>query len=98
MAFRMLRILGGYGLPGAAWEGWTVQGDQLIAPNGFSFSAAELAYLQSVLHRRSCSASYTRLTDAPESPGRLFPSLIALEALRRLLIRLNPYKGGKHDH
>lgn len=48
MAFRMLRILNGYALPGSAWELWTVRGAELIAPNGFSFTAPELEYLQSV--------------------------------------------------
>ena len=48
MAFRMLRILNGYGLPGSAWEGWTVRDSHIIAPNGFSFDAPDLEYLQSV--------------------------------------------------
>ncbi len=48
MAFRMLRILNGFGLPGSAWEGWTVQGSKIISPNGFSFDAPGLEYLQSV--------------------------------------------------
>ena len=48
MAFRMLRILNGFGLPGSAWEGWTVQGSKITSPNGFSFDAPGLEYLQSV--------------------------------------------------
>ena len=48
MAMRMLRILRGYALPGADWEGWTIRGDTLYAPNGHGFDAAGLAYLQHV--------------------------------------------------
>lgn len=42
MAYRMLRILRGYALPGQAWEGWTVRGGELISPAGQSFDAAWL--------------------------------------------------------
>ena len=48
MAFRMLRILNGFSLPGSAWEGWMVQGSKITSPNGFSFDAPGLEYLQSV--------------------------------------------------
>lgn len=48
MAMRMLRILRGYALPGVHWEGWTVRGDTLFAPNGHSFTAANLAYIENV--------------------------------------------------
>jgi DNA-binding XRE family transcriptional regulator len=48
MAMRMLRILRGYALPGHHWEGWTVRGDKLYAPNGHSFDAANLAYIENV--------------------------------------------------
>ena len=47
MAFRMLRILRGYALPGDHWAGWTMRGRQLIAPNGRSFDAV---WLQNVEH------------------------------------------------
>lgn len=30
MAYRMLRILTGYALPGKAWEGWSVHGDRAL--------------------------------------------------------------------
>lgn len=48
LAFRMLRILQGYALPGSAWEGWTVSGDTLHAPNGRHFTAGELLHLEQV--------------------------------------------------
>ncbi|OGS99644.1 MAG: hypothetical protein A2Y51_00095 [Gallionellales bacterium RIFCSPLOWO2_02_60_31] len=48
MAFRMLRLLRGAGLPGEAWQGWTVSGDTLHAPNGRHFTAAELQHIEQV--------------------------------------------------
>ena len=48
MAYRMLRILTGYALPGKAWEGWAVHGDRLIAPNGRWFDANSLEQLERV--------------------------------------------------
>ncbi len=46
MAFKMLRILRGYALPGVSWEGWTVLKDVLYSPDGRAFPAADLYYLQ----------------------------------------------------
>lgn len=46
MAFRMLRILQGYALPGKDWEGWTVRGRELISPTGYSFDAYYLDQVQ----------------------------------------------------
>ena len=48
MACRMLRILRGYALPGVSWEGWTVAGDTLTAPNGRHFTANELQYIEQI--------------------------------------------------
>lgn len=48
MAFRMLRVLRGYALPGVSWEGWTVQGDTLRAPNGRHYTAGELQHIEQV--------------------------------------------------
>ena len=48
MAYRMLRILCGYALPGAQWEGWTVRGNLLINPAGRTFSVPDLEYLEHV--------------------------------------------------
>lgn len=48
LAFRMLRILRGFALPGKAWEGWLVDGDRLIAPNGRWFDANSLQHLEQV--------------------------------------------------
>jgi len=48
MAYRMLRVLTGYGLPGKAWEGWTVCGDRLYAPNGQWYEANTLEQIEQV--------------------------------------------------
>ena len=48
MAYRMLRILCGYALPGYQWDGWTLYGDKLYNPAGRSFDSASLQYLELV--------------------------------------------------
>lgn len=48
LAFRMLRILQDYALPGSDWEGWTISGDTLTAPNGRHFTAGELQHIEQV--------------------------------------------------
>jgi hypothetical protein len=40
-AFKLLRILRGYELPGAAWQGWRLVGDTLWSPEGRGFRADE---------------------------------------------------------
>ncbi len=62
MAYRMLRILGGFALPGQQWEGWTLRGGVLFSPNGRSFDAvwlhnAELVFAQAKLFRQMYAAS-----------------------------------------
>lgn len=48
MAYRMLRILRGYALPGVAWQGWTIRDDKLINPVGQSFDSVWLENIQYV--------------------------------------------------
>ena len=48
LAYRMLRILTGYALPGKAWEGWTVCKDRLYAPNGHWYEANSLEQIEQV--------------------------------------------------
>lgn len=48
MAYRLLRLQRGCALPGKAWEGWTIQGDTLHAPNGRHFTAGELQHIEQV--------------------------------------------------
>lgn len=63
MAYRMLRILRGYALPGVYWEDWTLQGRELLSPNGRVFDAAWLLNMEHVfaqarlwrqMYARSC--------------------------------------------
>ena len=48
MAHRMLRILRGYALPDIYWEDWTLQGRELLSPNGRAFDAAWLLNIEHV--------------------------------------------------
>lgn len=75
MAFRMLRILTGAALPGAAWDCWTVRGDRLIAPNGRWFDAAyleqfELVYSMARLWRQD----YAKRNRTPSGVVLAFPA------------------------
>ncbi len=40
-AFKLLRILRGYELPGAAWRGYRLKGDTLWSPEGLAFKASD---------------------------------------------------------
>lgn len=44
-AFKLLKVLTGYELPGDAWERWSLRGDTLFSPDGRSFKAWELMQL-----------------------------------------------------
>jgi len=44
-AYKLLRILTGYELPGEAWRGWRLSGNTLWSPEGKKFMAADLSYL-----------------------------------------------------
>lgn len=70
IAYRMLRILTGYALPGKAWEGWTIQGDRLIAPNGRWFDANSMEQIERVyalarLWRQDYERRHHRLVPFP---------------------------------
>lgn len=61
MAYRMLRILRGYALPGVHWEGWTVRGREMFSPTGRSFDALHLAQIEYVFAQaRLWRKSYAR--------------------------------------
>lgn len=77
MAYRMLRVLRGYALPGVEWEGWTVRGRNLFAPNGRPFDAVllqniELVFGQARLFRKMYSATHIQ---KPPSVVLPFPDL-----------------------
>ena len=40
-AYKLMRILRGYELPGNAWRGYTLRGDTLWSPEGLAFKAAD---------------------------------------------------------
>lgn len=48
MAFRMLRVLRGVGLPGYEWDGWTIYKGKLFSPAGRGFGAADLEHIELV--------------------------------------------------
>jgi len=61
MAYRMLRILRGYALPGVTWEGWTLRDHQLFTPAGRSFDAVWLENIEYVFSQaRLWRQMYTR--------------------------------------
>lgn len=73
MAYRMLRILRGFALPGVEWEGWTVCGRELFSPAGRSFDAAHLAHIEHVFGMaRLWRQMYTRKA-AEETASKVLP-------------------------
>lgn len=74
LAYRMLRILQGYALPGSDWEGWTVHGDMLTAPNGRHFTPGELQHLEQVFGMsRLWRQEYARRPRKPAAVVLSFP-------------------------
>lgn len=43
-AYRLLRVLGCYALPGRPWEGWLLKGDTLWSPESKPFRAVDFAW------------------------------------------------------
>lgn len=79
MAYRMLRILRGYALPGSMWEGWTIRNDELFSPNGRSFDAVWLQNAEHVFSQARLLGS--RLTFAQAEQQREAQELISAESL-----------------
>jgi DNA-binding XRE family transcriptional regulator len=82
LAFRMLRILRGYALPGQQWEGWTVRDGFLISPQGRFMDAGylgnfEMVFAQAKLWRQMYAASGRAKTASTVLP---FPDRRANEA------------------
>lgn len=74
LAYRMLRILRGYALPGSDWEGWTITGDTLTAPNGRCFIANEMQHIEQVFSMaRLWRHDYTRRHQKPAAVVLPFP-------------------------
>jgi DNA-binding XRE family transcriptional regulator len=77
VAYRMLRILTGYALPGKAWEGWTIHGDRLIAPNGRWFDANSMEQIERVYAlARLWRQEHTRRQHRPAAEVVPFPALV----------------------
>jgi len=75
LAFRMLRILTGYAMPGKAWDGWSIHGDRIIAPNGHWFDAAYLEQFERVYAMaRLWRADYLRRQHRPAARVLPFPT------------------------
>jgi len=47
-AFKLMRVMTGYGLPDSAWDGWRVCGESLWSPTGREFPAWGMGYLSLV--------------------------------------------------
>ncbi len=43
-AYRLLRIMSGFELPGPAWEGWSMHSGKLWTPEGFGFEPVDGAW------------------------------------------------------
>lgn len=85
MAYRMLRILTGYALPGKAWEGWSVHGDRLYAPNGRWYEANSLEQIEQIFGMaRLWHQDYNRRSGKHLSVMLPFPSVQPVATTRRL--------------
>ena len=85
MAYRMLRILTGYALPGKAWEGWSVHGDRLYAPNGRWYEANSLEQIEQIFGMaRLWHQDYNRRSGKHLPVVLPFPSVEPVAKTRRL--------------
>ncbi len=98
MAYRMLRILRGFSLPGVFWDGWTVRGRELFAPNGRPFDARllegiEVVFSQARLWRQMYARSGIK---KPASTVLPFPDRlpVAVERVRPLEAQPKKQMGG----
>ncbi|MDP2759871.1 MAG: VC1465 family Xer recombination activation factor [Sideroxyarcus sp.] len=74
MAFRLLRQLRGFALPGLAWEGWTLCGAVLYSPAGRGFDAANLEHIEQVFAMsRLWRQEYTARNRKPAAEVLTFP-------------------------
>ena len=48
MAYRLLRVLRGVGLPGIEWQGWQIHKGKLYSPAGRGFDVAHLEHIELV--------------------------------------------------
>ncbi len=82
MAYRMLRILSGSALPGKAWDGWTVHGERLYAPNGRWFDANLLEQVERVYAMaRLWREDYAKRQHRPAAVVLPFPAIGEVQKL-----------------
>ncbi len=77
-AYKLLRILTGYELPGEAWAGWSIRGDNLWSPEQRPFDAAMLSYMWltfTMARRWQESVKAERPAPEPETRSRAAPAL-----------------------
>lgn len=88
IAYRMLRILTGFAMPGKAWDGWTVHGDRIIAPNGRWFDANLLEQLERVYAMaRLWRADYLQRQHRPAAKVLTFPAVCENENVSHAKVR-----------
>jgi transcriptional regulator with XRE-family HTH domain len=69
-AFKLMRILSGYELPGAAWRGFRLSKDVLWSPEGRAFAATDLSWWGlTVALARSFRLQHARASLLPCKPG-----------------------------
>lgn len=97
MAFRMLRILRGFALPGQQWEGWTLRNATLYTPAGRGFDALQLetiehVFAQARLWRQMYASSGRQKTASTVLP---FPDRRRLPEEGRENVTVTKMKGGR---
>jgi DNA-binding XRE family transcriptional regulator len=95
MAYRMLRILRGYALPGQQWEGWELRGRVLFSPAGRGFDAVELQVLEHVF----AQARLWRQMYAASSQVKPVSNVLPFPDRRKpeddaVLVTVTKFKGG----
>lgn len=64
-AYKLLKVLNGYALPGDAWEGWSLARGALWSPAGHRFLPGELAWLSLVFRQ---AEAFRALVQAQRRP------------------------------
>jgi len=73
MAYRMLRILRGYALPGVAWEGWTVREHEMFSPTGRQYDAAWLLNVEHVFSQARLWRQMYARSGIEKQPSTVLP-------------------------
>lgn len=81
-AYALLRIHGGYALPGEAWQGWRIRGDALYSPEGLAFRASDAAWWS-----LTCAMARQWLQMRQQGAAASLPTLRPSNPLRRVLRR-----------